>query len=78
MVGHSRTVRKLKSHIEHLHPADSIGEIGAAVVPCMLGLAWMAAHKSYAPGPGVLCHCSNDEGERAAMILRYVRKDSSP
>jgi len=74
----ARTVRKLKDRFDHLHPADSIGEVGAAVVPCILGLAWDAARKGYAPGPGILCHCSNDHGERAAMILRVVRKDGAP
>jgi 3-oxoacyl-[acyl-carrier-protein] synthase-1 len=71
----SRTVRKLKARFDHLHPADCVGEIGAAVVPCVLGLALTAARKGYAPGNGVLCHFSNDDGERAAMLLRYVEKD---
>ena len=29
----SRTVRKLKARFDHLHPADSVGEVGAAVGP---------------------------------------------
>lgn len=70
----SRVVRKLKKKFDHLHPADSIGEIGAAVGPCIMGLALTAAQKQYAPGNGVLCHFSNDDGERAAMILRYGEK----
>ena len=43
------------------HPARTLG----------MGLALAAARKGYAPGPGVLCHFSNDDGKRAAMILRY-------
>jgi len=66
----SRHLRQLKSRFDHLHPADCIGEVGAAVVPCILGLALEAARKNYAPGPGVLGHVSNDTGERAAFILR--------
>lgn len=74
-----RTVRKLKDRFDHMHPADCIGEVGAAVGPCVLGLALTAAQKGYAPGKGelsppgkgVLCHFSNDEGDRAAMLLRY-------
>jgi 3-oxoacyl-[acyl-carrier-protein] synthase-1 len=73
----NRTVRKLKARFDHLHPADSIGEVGAAVGPCVLGLALTAACKGYAPGSGVLCHFSNDDGERAAMLLRYVEKDEA-
>jgi 3-oxoacyl-[acyl-carrier-protein] synthase-1 len=79
----ARTVRKLKARFDHLHPADCIGEVGAAVGPCVLGLALAAAQKGYAPGKGelsppgkgVLCHFSNDEGDRAAMLLRYFDKD---
>lgn len=78
-LAYGRTVRKLKARFDHLHPADSIGEVGAAVGPCILGLALAAARKRYAPGPteakvpgnSVLCHFSNDEGDRAAMLLRY-------
>jgi 3-oxoacyl-[acyl-carrier-protein] synthase I len=85
-LAYQRTVRKLKARFDHLHPADSIGEIGAAVGPCVLGLALAAARKGYAPGngivdgpgKGVLCHFSNDEGDRAAMLLRYVEKGESP
>ena len=69
----SRTLRKLKARFDHLHPADCIGEVGAAVVPCVLGLALTAARNGYAPGSGVLCHFSNDDGDRAAILLRCVR-----
>jgi 3-oxoacyl-[acyl-carrier-protein] synthase-1 len=82
----NRVVRKLKARFDHLHPADSIGEIGAAVGPCVLGLALAAARKGYAPGnatvsppgKGVLCHFSNDEGDRAALLLRYLDRDELP
>jgi 3-oxoacyl-[acyl-carrier-protein] synthase-1 len=67
----SRTVRKLKLEFDIWHPADCIGEVGAAIVPCVLGVALAAARKGYAPGKGVLCHFGNDDGERAAMILYY-------
>jgi 3-oxoacyl-[acyl-carrier-protein] synthase-1 len=69
----SRTMRVLKCMIELWHPADCIGEIGAAIVPCALGVARAAATKGYAPGKGVLCHFGNDEGPRAALVLRYSR-----
>jgi 3-oxoacyl-[acyl-carrier-protein] synthase I len=81
----SRTVRKLKARFDHLHPADCIGDVGAAVGPCILGLALTAARKKYAPGngqlsppgQGVLCHFSNDAGDRAAMLLRYFDGDGA-
>lgn len=55
------------------HPADCIGEVGAAALPCMLGVALAAMRKSYAPGPAVLAHLGNDDGKRAALVLRPVR-----
>jgi 3-oxoacyl-[acyl-carrier-protein] synthase-1 len=67
----SRTVRKLKSDFDIWHPADCVGEIGAAIVPCVLGIALAAARKGYAPGKGILCHFGNDDGERAAIILHH-------
>jgi 3-oxoacyl-[acyl-carrier-protein] synthase-1 len=67
----SRTVRKLKAEFDIWHPAGFLGEIGAAIVPCVLGVALAAARKGYAPAPGVLCHFSNDDGARAALILKY-------
>jgi 3-oxoacyl-[acyl-carrier-protein] synthase-1 len=81
----ARTVRKLKARFDHMHPADCIGEVGAAVGPCVLGLALTAAQKGYAPGKGefsppgkgVLCHFSNDEGDRAAMLLRYFDENGT-
>lgn len=66
-----RTVRKVKSQFPVWHPADCIGEVGTAIGPCMLGLALAAARKGYAPGAGVLCHLSDDDGRRAALVLRY-------
>jgi 3-oxoacyl-[acyl-carrier-protein] synthase-1 len=67
----NRVLRVRKENHELWHPADCIGEVGAAVGPCVIGLALVAARKGYAPGPGVLCHFSNDDGKRAAMILRH-------
>jgi 3-oxoacyl-[acyl-carrier-protein] synthase I len=69
-LAYARTVRKLKARFDHLHPADSVGEIGAAVGPCVLALALAAARGGYAPGDGVVCHFGNDDGDRAAMLLR--------
>ena len=50
------------------------------------GFFLSAARKGYAPGngivdgpgKGVLCHFGNDEGDRAAMLLRYVEKGDAP
>ena len=51
------------------HPADGMGETGAAVVPICLGVGLAAAQKAYAPGPIALVHAAHDDGRRAAIVL---------
>ena len=70
----ARTMQKVKAEFDIWHPADCIGEVGAAVVPIVLSVAKMASDKGYAPGAGVLCHFGNDEGARAAMIVRHFNE----
>lgn len=73
-----RTIRgKLKPEFPIWHPADCIGEVGAAIGPCLLAVALTAARKGYAPGPGALCHLGSDDGERAAFILKYEELQGS-
>ena len=50
-------------------PAESIGNIGAAVGPVMLGVAFTAALKGYAAGDPVLVEASNDDGGCAAAVF---------
>jgi 3-oxoacyl-[acyl-carrier-protein] synthase-1 len=50
-------------------PGESLGNIGAAVVPIMLGMALIAARKGYAAGNPVLIEASNDDGACAAAVL---------
>ena len=68
-VAMTRTLRMHKSLFDIWHPADCIGEAGAANVPCALGVALAAARKSYALGPGLLCHFGSDDGQRFALVL---------
>ena len=68
-----RTMRVRKESFYLWHPADCVGRVGAASVPLMLGLALAASRKAYAPGPGVLCHFTDDDGVRAAVVLRDGR-----
>ena len=68
-LGMSRVIRRLRPDFEIRHPAGFLGELGAAAVPLMLGVALTAAKKGYAPGRVVLAHCGNDDGERAAVLL---------
>jgi 3-oxoacyl-[acyl-carrier-protein] synthase I len=66
-----RSMRVRKEEFYIWHPADCIGEVGAAIVPVILGVALIAMRKGYAPGPGVLCHCANDDSQRACFVLQY-------
>lgn len=65
----ARLVREPRDSAELWHPAECIGEVGAAAGPIVLALAACAYDRGYAPGPRVLCHFSNDAGERAAALL---------
>ncbi|MFW8609580.1 3-oxoacyl-ACP synthase [Rhizobium beringeri] len=50
-------------------PAESLGNIGAAVVPLMLGMGWMAARKGYAVASPILIEASNDAGACGAAVF---------
>lgn len=50
-------------------PGESLGNIGAAVVPTMLGMAFTAARKGYAAGNPVLIEASNDAGACGAALF---------
>jgi 3-oxoacyl-[acyl-carrier-protein] synthase I len=66
----SRILRDRHEFQDLWHPADCIGDTGAAAVPSMLAVAFIAARKGYAAGDPVLAHSGNDDGRRAAIILR--------
>lgn len=68
----SRVLRERKDRFELLHPADSIGEVGAAAVPCTIAVACAATRKGYAPGKTAIAHFGNDDPLRAAAVLVQV------
>lgn len=59
---------------ETWHPIEYLGEIGAAIAPCLLGIALSAYRKDYAPGLRALMHVSEDDGDRAALVLEWKKK----
>jgi 3-oxoacyl-[acyl-carrier-protein] synthase-1 len=67
-LGLNRVLRKRKVDFELWHPAECIGEVGAASGPVCVAIARMAALKAYAPGPAALLHFSNDDGLRLAVV----------
>lgn len=68
----SRIMRVRKEEYDIMHPADCIGQVGAAMVPTCLAVTYYAQQKRYAPGPTALCHFGNDDGRRAVLIARSV------
>ena len=65
----ARVLRARKETFDIWHPAECIGETGAAIVPAILAVASAAVSKKYAKGNGILCHFANDDGQRAALLL---------
>ncbi|APR86771.1 3-oxoacyl-(acyl-carrier-protein) synthase [Minicystis rosea] len=51
------------------HPADRLGDTGAAAGPLLLGLAALGIEKGYRPSP-CLVWCSSDLGARGAAVIR--------
>lgn len=69
----TRILRVRKETFDIWHPADCIGEVGAAIGPILLIVALTAARKGYSLGNRILCHLGNDAGKRAAFILSYQK-----
>lgn len=67
----TRILRTHKEEFDIWHAADCVGEVGAAVGPIALNIAWHASENSYAKGDNILCHFGNDDGKRAAAVLTY-------
>ena len=67
----SRILRQRKEEFDIWHPAECIGETGAASGIAILAVAAAASRKAYSPGPRILSHCANDSGRRSAAILRF-------
>jgi 3-oxoacyl-[acyl-carrier-protein] synthase-1 len=65
----TRILRQRKERFDLWHPADCIGEVGAAILAICAGVALAAQRIKYAPGKRTLCHLGADNGNRAAAIL---------
>jgi 3-oxoacyl-[acyl-carrier-protein] synthase-1 len=57
------------------HPADNIGEVGAAIGGALVIMTYYAFIKHYAPGKNALCQISNDNALRGAFIMQYTKKE---
>jgi 3-oxoacyl-[acyl-carrier-protein] synthase-1 len=67
----TRLLRVHKEEFDIWHPADCVGDTGAAAGIVGLCVSLAASRKGYAPGPGVLLHCAADGGKRASIVARY-------
>lgn len=67
----TRLLRTRKEEFDIWHPADCIGETGAAIGPVIFNVAMAAAQKAFVPGSNMICHFSNDDGKRAAAVLTW-------
>lgn len=68
----SRTMKTVKEEFDIWHPADCVGDTGAANVPTMVAVAKSAAENECSGGDGVLFHCSNDDEQRAVIVGGYL------
>ena len=77
MLAQGRLLRQRVEKQTIWHPAECVGEIGAAHVPCVLGVSYFAGLKDFAPGPRCLCHFSGDGPERAACVAEIDQRSAS-
>ena len=63
-----RNASRFEEPVAIEHPADSLGDAGAALGPLMIGLAAEALHRGYRPGP-CLVYCGSDREERVAVLI---------
>lgn len=73
-----RLERGRKRHQDLWSPTESLGNIGAAVVPLMIGWALEAFEKAYDPGSPVLIEASSDAGACGAAVLHSTSKRKAP
>jgi 3-oxoacyl-[acyl-carrier-protein] synthase I len=68
--------RRAKGFVQMWHPCEYLGEIGAAISPCLLGWTYEAGMKGYLPSLHAMLHASEDEGERMAIVTRFNSGDN--
>jgi len=59
----------LATSVRVWHPADCLGDVGAASACVLLGLTARAFERAYAPAPECIVWTASDDGERAAVRL---------
>jgi 3-oxoacyl-[acyl-carrier-protein] synthase-1 len=67
-LGHRRLSRQTRERCPLWQPCRSTGLVGAATVPLLLAVAWMAFRKGYAPGDHVLLHAGSGDRLRSVAV----------
>jgi len=67
----SRIDRTKREEFDIWHPADCVGEVGAALGLVMIAVIKAACKKNYTKGKHILAHLGNDDGQRCSMILSW-------
>jgi 3-oxoacyl-[acyl-carrier-protein] synthase I len=70
-LAYSRSLRERQEAFDMWHPAECIGETGAAAGLAVICQAHSACREGYALGSRILTHFANDSGQRAAAVLRF-------
>lgn len=70
-VAMTRCHSRLDENLAHEHPGDSMGDIGAAFGPVMIGLAATGMQRGYIKGPA-LVYGSSDQEHRAAVCVQAI------
>ncbi|MCK4707520.1 MAG: hypothetical protein KAU21_02800 [Gammaproteobacteria bacterium] len=55
------------------HPADCFGDVGSSSGAVMMAVAIHAFEKGYAPSQRALIFCSEDDGKRAAFVIKSAK-----
>jgi len=67
----SRIDRTHRKEFDIWHPADCIGEVGAAIGVINAVVLKAACEKKYSRGNAILAHSGNDDGKRSSMIYLW-------
>jgi len=67
----SRILRQRKEKFDIWHPAECIGETGAAAGVAMIVIVNSASRNGYSSGSNILAHMASDPGQRAAIVLQW-------
>lgn len=70
-IAFSRVDRTKRTEFDIWHPADCIGETGAAIGLVMIGYLKSACEKDYSRGNHIWAHFGNDDGKRASIIFAW-------